>query len=159
MTRPIAPEGPVRHVGVSVDARRLWSGGAASAVVVGLLALVGVLVSRWLFHLPVLAPRHDGTYGDVHTTGFVLTAVAATLAATGLVHLLMLSTPRPLLYFGWIAILATTLAVIFPFSTTAPLDAKIATAMVDLVIGAMAGALVSSAAAWSITGTPSAGPE
>jgi hypothetical protein len=126
----------------------------ASAVVVGLLALVGVLVSRWLLHLPVLAPRRDGTYGDVHTTGFVLAAAAAALAATGLVHLLMLSTPRPLLYFGWIVVLLTTLVVAFPFGTTAPLDAKIATAMVNLVIGVMTGALVGGAAARSITGTP-----
>jgi hypothetical protein len=29
-------------------------------------------------------------------------AVAAMLAATGLVHLLMLSTLRPLMFFGWI---------------------------------------------------------
>jgi uncharacterized protein DUF6069 len=156
MTRPIWPAGPHQRIGMDVDVRRLWSGAVASAVVVGLLALVGVLVSRWLFHLPVLAPRSDGTYGDVHTTGFVLGAAAATLAATGLVHLLMLSTPRPLLYFGWTVVLVTTLAVVFPFSTTAPLAAKIATALVDLAIGIMAGALVGGAAARATTGTPPA---
>lgn len=52
MTRTILPKGSGRHVGVDVDARRLWSGGVASAVIVGLLALVGVLASRWLFDLP-----------------------------------------------------------------------------------------------------------
>jgi hypothetical protein len=81
---------PRRRIGVGVDARKLWAGGVASAVVAGLLALVGVLVSRWLFNLPVLAPRQDGAYGDVRTTALILAAMAAALAATGLVHLLML---------------------------------------------------------------------
>jgi hypothetical protein len=35
---------------VRVDARRLWSGGVASALLAVLTALVGVLVCRWLFN-------------------------------------------------------------------------------------------------------------
>jgi hypothetical protein len=139
------------RAGARVDARRLWSGGAASALVAGLVALVGVLVSRWLFGLPVLAPSRDGAYGDVRTTGLVLAAAAAALAATGLAHLLMLSTPRPLMYFGWIIALLTTLVVVFPFSTTAPLGAKVATAAVNLAIGVATGTLVGGAAARSTT--------
>jgi hypothetical protein len=137
---------------VRVDPRKLWSGGAASAAVAGLVALVGVLVTRWLFSLPVLAPSQDGAYGAVSTAVLVLLAAAAALAATGLVHLLMVNTPRPFLFFGWIVTLVTTLVVVYPFSTTAPLDAKIATAAVELAIGAMIGTLVGGAAARSITG-------
>jgi len=132
-----------------VDARKLWSGGAASAVVAGLLALTGVLISRWIFDLPVLAPKGDGTYGDVRTTAFVLAAAGGALVATGLVHLLMLAVPRPLLYFGWIIALVTVIVVAFPFSTGAALDAKIATAIVDLVIGVATGVLVGEAASRS----------
>jgi hypothetical protein len=132
-----------------VDARKLWSGGAASAVVTGLLALTGVLISRWLFDLPVLAPKGNGTYGDVHTTAFVLAAAGGALLATGLVHLLMLAVPRPLLYFGWIIALVTVIVVAYPFSTSAALDAKIATAIVDLVIGVSTGILVGEAASRS----------
>ncbi len=135
---------------VLVDPRKLWSGGAASAAVAGLVALVGVLVTRWLFSLPVLAPSQDGAYGDVSTTVLVLLAAAAALAATGLVHLLLVNTPRPFLFFGWIVALVTTLVVVYPFSTTAPLGAKIATAAVFLAIGAMTGTLVGGAAARSI---------
>jgi hypothetical protein len=136
--------------GVRVDPRKLWSGGAASAAVAGLVALVGVLVTRWLFSLPVLAPSQDGAYGDVSTTVLVLLAAAAALAATGLVHLLLVNTPRPFLFFGWIVTLVTTLVVVYPFSTTAPLDAKVATAAVFLAIGAMIGTLVGGAAARSV---------
>jgi Family of unknown function (DUF6069) len=152
--RPSSLENRSSRVGVRVDPRKLWSGGAASAAVVGLVALAGVLVSRWLFSLPVLAPSRDGAYGDVRTTALVLVAAAAALAATGLVHLLMVSTPRPFLFFGWIVALVTMLVVVYPFSTTAPLSAKIATAVVGLAIGAMIGTLVGGAAARStVNGT------
>jgi len=145
------------RAGVRVDPRKLWSGGVASAAVAGLVALVGVLVSRWLFALPVLAPSRDGAYGDVRTTALVLVAAAAALAATGLVHLLMVSTPRPFLFFGWIVALVTTLVVAYPFSTTAPLGAKVATAAVALAIGAMIGTLVGGAAARSTVNVTSRG--
>jgi hypothetical protein len=147
---PGGPDGSERRIGVGVDHQKLWAGGAASAVVVGLLALVGVLVSRWLFKAPVLAPQQDGAYGDVHTTVLILVAVGATLAATGLVSLLMMGTLRPQLFFGWIVALVTTIAVAFPFSTTAALDGKIATAIVNLAVGVAIGTLVSGVAGRSI---------
>jgi hypothetical protein len=146
----ITPAGAARRIGVGADAHKLWAGGAASALITGLVALVGVLVSRWLFNLPLLAPRHDGAYGDVRTTALILVAVAAAIAATGVVHLLMLGTLRPLMFFGWIVALVTTIAVIFPFGTTAALDAKVATALVNLAIGIAVGTLVGGVAARSI---------
>ena len=47
---------------------------AYALLALGTVALVGVLVSRWLFNLPVLAPRQDGAYGDVRTTALILAA-------------------------------------------------------------------------------------
>jgi hypothetical protein len=150
MTTSNMPAGRTRDTGRTVDASRLWPGGIATAVVAGLVALVGVLVCRWLFGIPLLAPKHDGAYGDVHTTGLVLAAAAAALIATALMHLLLISTPRPLAFFSWIIGLATVLAVLFPFSTTAPLTAKFATAIVDLVLGIAIGSLINSVAARSV---------
>ena len=52
----------------------------------------------------VVAVHHPPASADAAhggTTGLVLTAAAAALAATALVHLLMVSTPRPLMFFGW----------------------------------------------------------
>ena len=147
--RPIMPEVPRTRIGVGVDARKLWAGGAASAVVAGLVALVGVLISRWLYAAPVQAPSQEGAYGDVRTTALIVAVMAATLAATGLAQLLMIGTLRPLMFFGWIVALASTIIVVFPFSTTAPLDAKIATAVVNLAIGVAVGTLVGGVAARS----------
>jgi hypothetical protein len=151
MTTPNMPAGRTRDSGLTVDAGRLWPGGIATAVVAALVALAGVLVCRWLFGIPLLAPEHDGAYGDAHTTGLVLAAAAAALVATALMHLLLIGTPRPLTFFHWIIGLATLLAVLFPFSTSAPLTAKAATAVVDLVLGIAIGSLISGVAGRSLS--------
>ena len=131
----------------AVDARLLWSGGAATAVVAALIALVGILVCRWLFHIPVLAPRQDGAWGDASTAGYAIAAAAAALAATAIMHLLLLTTPRPRMFFTWIIALATVIAVVYPFSTTAPLSQEVATAVINLVLGATIGSLINGTAA------------
>ena len=154
MTVPITPQNGDGRVRPKVDAGQLWPGGIATAIVAALVALVGIMVCRWLFNVPILAPRRDGAYGDVHTTGLVLAAAVAALIATAVAHLLLLSTPRPLTFFAWIVGLATVVMVLFPFSTGAPLPEKVATAAVDLVIGFAIGSLISGVAARSIRFRP-----
>jgi hypothetical protein len=73
----------------------------------------------------------------------VFASAAIALFATAIMHLLLLSTPRPRTFYTWIAGLATVIAVVFPFSTTAPLSQKAATALVNLVLGFAIGSLVS----------------
>jgi uncharacterized membrane protein len=136
------PGRPERRARPEVDAGQLWAGGAATAVVAGLIALVGVLVCRWLFNVPILAPKHEGAYGNAHTTTLILLSALAALVATLLAHLLLLSTPRPMLFFDWIVGLVTLVMVIFPFSTGATMEEKIATAAVYLVLGVAIGTLI-----------------
>ena len=62
-------------------------------------------------------------------------------------HLLLFASPRPRLFFGWIIGLATLIAVVYPFSTTAPMSQKVATAVINLVLGIAIGSLVSGTAA------------
>jgi hypothetical protein len=124
----------------------LWAGGVATAVVAALIALVGILVARWLFTIPILAPRQDGAWGDASTGTYTLAAAGAALVATALMHLLLLTTPRPQVFFGWIIALATIIAVVFPFSTQAPVAQKAATGVVNLILGFAIGTLVASVA-------------
>ncbi|SRR5712691_7340166 len=140
MTVPIGHDDRSSHP--QVDPTQLWPGGIATAVVAGLVALVGVFACRWLLNVPILAPKSDGAYGDAHTTGVVLSAAGAALIAAALLHLLLISTPRPLTFFGWIVSLATVVAVLFPFSTAAPVSQKIATGAVSLVVGIAIGTLL-----------------
>jgi hypothetical protein len=143
--------------GRSVDARQLWSGGAATAVVAALIALAGILVCRWLFDVPILAPRQDGAWGDASTAGYAITAAAAALAATGIMHLLLVATPRPQMFFAWIMGLATVIAVVYPVSTAAPLSQKVATSVINLVLGAAIGSLIHGTAARATRRQPAAG--
>jgi len=150
MTMPIMPDDGAPRSRTVVDARQLLAGGVATAVVAALVALVGVVVCRWLFNIALLSPSREGAYGDAHTTDVVLLAAAAALLATGLLHLLLVATPRPLSFFSWIVGLVTLLMVLFPFSTSAPLSQKVATAAVDLVIGFAIGVLLNGVGARSM---------
>jgi hypothetical protein len=140
------PSGPTRWV----DPKALWAGGVATAVVAALIALAGILIARWLFTIPILAPERDGAWGNASTGMYVLAAAGAALVATALMHLLLLTTPRPQLFFGWIIALGTLVAVVFPFSTTAPMEQKIATATVNLILGVAIGTLINGTAARAV---------
>ena len=142
MTIPMESPDPGPGSARQVDARPLWSGGVATAVVAALIALVGILVSRWLFNISFLSPRREGAWGNASTLGYVLAAAACALAATALMYLLLISTPYPRVFFGWIIGLATLVAVVFPFSTTAPTSQKIATGLLNLVLGVAIGSLI-----------------
>src|SRR5215213_122159 len=129
-----------------VDAGRLWTGGLATAAVAALVAVVGVLIARGLFEIPLLAPTGEGALGDASTARLAGLAACAALLATGLIHLLLVSTPRPGQFFAWIMTLSTLIAVILPFLTDAEPSTKLATAALNLALGATIGSLVSSIA-------------
>jgi hypothetical protein len=154
MTYPASPSGPASSPGGSVrlrpDAGQFWAGAAATAVVAALIALVGILVCRWTFSIPILAPAGDGAWGDAHTGEYVIAAVCVAAVAAALLYLLVLGTPQPSMFFGWIIGLATLAAVVYPFSTGAPLDQKAATAIVNLVLGVAIGTLLAAVAARAV---------
>jgi hypothetical protein len=160
MTLPMGPEDPAPRPGRGpsprprVDAGQLWAGGIATAVVAALIAIVGILISRWIFNVPILAPQHEGAWGNASTGWYALSAAAVAIVATALMYLLAVSTPRPTSFFGWIIGLATVIAVVFPFSTTAPLSQKAATAIVNLVLGFAIGTLITSVAWRAMRRTP-----
>ena len=144
-----------------VDAGRLWTGGLATAVVAALVAVVGVVIARGLFDVPVLAPNGEGTLGDASTARLAVLAALAALLATGLMHLLLVSTPRPFGFFAWIVALLVVVAVLAPFTTGASLDTKVATAAINLVVGLAIGTLVPSVARSALrlgSGGPPPGP-
>lgn len=118
-----------------VNTTRLWSGGLATAVVAALVVLAGTLVFRGVFGVPVLAPEEAGNLGDAGTAMYALMAAVAALLATGLMHLLLLSAPRALKFFGWILGLATAIAAVSPFSEAADTSSQVATAVINLVTG------------------------
>jgi len=135
-----------------VDAARLWSGGLATAVIAALIALVGVLVARTIAQLALYSPRETGAFGDSDTLLLCAVAAFAALAATGLAHLLLLSTPQPMAYFGWIVGLITTAAVVVPFLAD-PFPIALAKSLIHLALGIAIGSLVSGAVAAATRGS------
>jgi hypothetical protein len=103
----------------SVDAGRLWAGGVATALVAALIAVAGIAIARGLFDIPILAPEDQGVWGDADTGWYAVAAAVAALVATGLLHLLMVTTPRPMRFFGWTVGLVTLVAATMPFAADA----------------------------------------
>jgi hypothetical protein len=117
-----------------VDAGRLWAGGAATAVVAALVALVGVLVAEGPLDIVMVQPPLIPV-GDSFGLRYAVTAAVLALVATALAHLLVLTTPRPRSFFSWIVGLATIVGVVLPFTLDGTTSGRVATAVVDLVIG------------------------
>ncbi|MBZ2195281.1 DUF6069 family protein [Occultella gossypii] len=129
-----------------IDAGRLWAGGAATALVAALIAVAGIVICRGVLSISILAPEGNGAWGDASTFWYAGAAALAALVATALMHVLILTTPQPQRFFGWVIGLATVIAVVMPFVPDAGLDTKIATAAINAVIGIAIGTLVASVA-------------
>lgn len=130
----------------TVNAGKLWAGGGATAAVVALIAVAGILLGRGIFDIDVLAPKGDGAWGDASTGWYALGAAIAALIATGLVHVLILTTPRPMRFFGWVVGLATVSAMLAPFVTDAERGEQFYTSGLNMIIGIAIGSLVAGVA-------------
>lgn len=125
-----------------VAAGRLWAGGLATALVAILVVVVGIVIARGIFDVQVLEPEGEGVWGGASTLWYSLVAAFVALAATALAHLLLMFTPRPMSFFGWIVALATAAAVLAPFASGAALESKIATGLINLALGIAIGTLL-----------------
>ena len=71
---------PAGHV--HVNAGRLWAGGVATAIVAALAVLAGVLFTRGVLGIPVLAPKAASDFGDSSTTVYAGLAAGCALLAS-----------------------------------------------------------------------------
>ncbi|MEU5695651.1 DUF6069 family protein [Actinosynnema sp. NPDC020468] len=117
------------------DTAKLWAGGAATALVAGLVAVVGILFARGLLGIAVLAPKGEGAWGNANTLTYALVTAACALAATGLVQLLLATTPNATRFFTWIMVLLTAIAVVLPLSLTVEVESRVFTAILNALIG------------------------
>jgi hypothetical protein len=142
MSTASTPE-PISRSRVAIDAPRLWGGGLATAVVAALVAAVGVLICRDLFHVKLVEPPLLGIT-DSFPANYAITAFVLALAATGLAHLLSVVTPRPRVFFGWIIGLCTVATMVIPFALDGNLNGKICAAVINMVIGICIASLLSA---------------
>lgn len=128
----------------------LWAGGLATAVVSALVAAVGVVVCDAVFNLH---PVHLGLPGDSDVPSWIsypVIAFVGSLAATALLHLLLVRVPQPVRFFNWIMGLIAVLAAALPFTqgfsgralVTAIIGVVCVVAITLLLIGTASRALV-----------------
>lgn len=132
MNVPPPPPPPVTG---RMDAGRLWAGGLATALVAALIAVTGIVVTRGLLDVAVLAPEGDGVWGNATTAAYALAAGGVAIAATALMQVLALTTPRYGRFFTWIMALLTATATALPLGLPAGLASRVATAVINLLIG------------------------
>ena len=140
--------------GIQVRAGRLWGGGVAAAVVAALVAVVGYLIGEVILDIDLIPPAElIGGSGDTDSVlaQYIIVGVVAALAATALLHILLLTTPRPFAFFGWIMTLITVAAAVLPFATDRDVDSKVVTAAMLVVLGAAIASLVSGVGVRSVS--------
>ncbi|MGW5435672.1 DUF6069 family protein [Nocardia asteroides] len=141
---PQYPQGQEQQPPPKVNIGKLWAGGIGTAVVAALLVVVAIMLVRGVLGIAILSPEGAGAYGTVSTTSYALAAAGAALLATALLMVLLLAMPSPLTFFTWICLLVTAVAVILPFTLVADMDAKIATAVINLLVGLCITTMLSS---------------
>jgi Family of unknown function (DUF6069) len=152
---PAYPPSP-RPQRLRLDAGRYWAGAVATALVAALAATVGVVVFRGVFDIDLVDPP-DLLGTDTDLGRYVGWAVVAALAAAALLHLLILTTPRPRAFFAWIMVLATIAAATVPFTVSAPTRSRVCSAVIVAVIGLVILSLLSATASRTIRLIPRTG--
>jgi hypothetical protein len=131
---------PRSHIGV--DTARLWGGGLATAFVAALVALAGVLVFQGVLDVRLVRPVLLLDVAGTIAADYALTSFVLALIATGLAHVLALTTPRPRIFFFWIAGVATVCGAAYPFALDSVTASQVATATINVVLGVCIASLI-----------------
>lgn len=144
VTMQAAP--PVQPVArLTVEARRFWAGAVATALVAGLVGAVGVLLLERVMDLDLVLDDPGSAMAPT-----VLGSALAALVAAALLQALVVTTPRPGTFFGWILALGTIVAVLLPLTGPSDRGAGIATAVLHLLVGVSIWSLLSGVLGWTV---------
>lgn len=150
MTRYESPPSLQRRGEVS--AQRLWAGGIATALVTAGIAVVGVLLIRGVLEIPILSAK-GGLVNEAMAVVPISAAVAA-LAATAILHLLLLTTPRPTSFFGAICAVVIAIVVLEVFLAGGNRQEQAATSLLYVALGIAVISLLSGVARTAVAPAP-----
>jgi hypothetical protein len=111
-------------------------------VIAGLVATVGRLVAEGLLGVDLLPPTDRGVLGWSETFSYAAGAVVLALVCTAVGHLLVLTVPRPVVFFEWIVTLIGLALVAASFVVEGTLESQLATAVVTAIVAAAVGTLL-----------------
>ncbi len=134
---------------LSVEAGRYWAGAIATALVAALIGFIAVVVFERVFSL-TLVPPPDLLGTGSHQITYAVDGALLALVTACLQHLLILSTPRPQAFFGWIMGLIIVVITVLPFAWTSDARAALLSGLVSLVIGVAVWSLLASVATRTI---------
>ncbi|MFI2486724.1 DUF6069 family protein [Promicromonospora kroppenstedtii] len=119
---------------LALEVGRYWAGALATMLVAALIGLAASFILEEVLGLDV-QPQADllGTGSD--TMAWVVAGALFALLAAIVLYLLVLSTPRPRSFFGWVVALATVILAAVPFAGRADLVPAILAAVVWIIIG------------------------
>jgi hypothetical protein len=140
---------------LTIDPGRFVAGALATALVAALVGLVGAVIIEGVFNQHLVPPPDLFSTGS-HGADFAIDGAIFALLAAGVLALLVVSTPRPRRFFGWIMALATVIITVLPFAWTSHTDRAVLSAVVNLVIGVATWSLLAGVATRTIV--PASGP-
>jgi Family of unknown function (DUF6069) len=103
------------HTEVTIDARRLWGAGVATAAVAALAGAVVFMFAEGVFDV-TLRVRVGGEMQDLTVWQVLMVGFLAGIVATGILHVFLRFVPRPTLFFGWLAFLALAASLLAPLT-------------------------------------------
>ncbi len=135
---------------VEVVPGRLWAGGVATALVAAGIAFVGVLIINSIFEVGIQTAGRSGALVDNASTVIPVAAAIAALAGTALLHLLLMTTPRPASFFSAIAVLVIVVLILQVFLAEGSISAHIATGVLYAALGIGIVSMLSGVSATSV---------
>lgn len=137
----------------AVAVRRIWWVGVAFAVIAAGLAYAIVLALRGLLDVPVPVFARSEVSTQAAALSYAVCAMAGSIQATALLHILAATAARPVRAFTWIGGIVVLLATLIPLTVPgAPPGAVLATAGLNLAGGTAMVAVLASVAAATLRG-------
>ncbi len=117
-----------------IDQRRYWVGAVLTAAVAVLVAVLGMLIAKGVFHQSIIMRDGDGSFA-VHVGAYALfTALISVLTSVLFLGICQFA-PRPGLYFAWIGALGVLFTAVLPFTMSLALVSQIIFAVINVLVG------------------------
>ncbi len=152
MTTPRERRNP-RDPQLVVSGERYWAGAGATALVAALIGLLAVLVFERVFDIPLVVPP-DIFGTDSDQAAYAIDAAILAVICAVILYLLIISTPRPRTFFGWIMALVMVAVGVAPFARTDELDRGLLSGLTNVVIVASIWSLLAAVAGRTVSAAP-----
>jgi hypothetical protein len=140
---------------VRIDAGRLWAAGVATSLIAALAALVVYLFAEGVFDVDLRVEQlGDGGRTDLTWVPVVVAAFLAGIVATAVLHAFLAFVPRPTVFFGWLALLATAAACLVPLTMDVSNEVKAWLVGMYVVVGIVVISLLLAITRWVVVEEP-----